>query len=75
MSDVRKTRNMSVFETVNPEQRLNTETYRAEQAKDPKQYYEPLPLAILTVGICLSVFLVSLDRTIVATVNGREASY
>ncbi len=32
------------------------------------EYPSPLALSFLTLGICLSVFLVSLDRTIVATV-------
>ena len=44
--------------------------HRVEQEEDPNDYLSPLPLAILTLGICLSVFLVSLDRTIVATVSG-----
>ncbi len=40
-----------------------------EAAEDPHEYPGPLPLSLLTIGICLSVFLVSLDRTIVATVR------
>ena len=44
--------------------------HRVEQEEDPNDYLSPLPLALLTLGICLSVFLVSLDRTIVATVSG-----
>ena len=43
--------------------------HRVESAEDPHEYPGPLPLSLLTVGICLSVFLVSLDRTIVATVD------
>ena len=39
-------------------------------AADGSQYPGPLALTFLTIGICLSVFLVSLDRTIVATVWG-----
>ena len=35
---------------------------------DSGEYPGPLALSLLTIGICLSVFLVSLDRTIVATV-------
>lgn len=42
---------------------------RVEAAEDPYEYPGPLALFFLTVGICLSVFLVSLDRTIVATVS------
>ena len=37
-------------------------------AADGSHYPSPLSLSLLTTGICLSVFLVSLDRTIVATV-------
>lgn len=43
--------------------------HRVEAAEDPYEYPGPLALSLLTVGICLSVFLVSLDRTIVATVR------
>lgn len=43
--------------------------HRVETAGDPHEYPGPLALSLLTVGICLSVFLVSLDRTIVATVR------
>lgn len=42
---------------------------RVEAAEDPHEYPGPLALTLLTIGICLSVFLVSLDRTIVATVR------
>lgn len=43
--------------------------HRVEAAQDPHEYPGPLALSLLTIGICLSVFLVSLDRTIVATVS------
>ena len=43
--------------------------HRVEAAEDPHDYPGPLALSLLTIGICLSVFLVSLDRTIVATVS------
>ena len=43
-----------------------------DTTQDSHEYPGPLALSLLTVGICLSVFLVSLDRTIVATVR---ASY
>ena len=42
---------------------------RLELAEDAHEYPGPLALSLLTIGICLSVFLVSLDRTIVATVS------
>ena len=42
---------------------------RLEDATDTHEYPGPLALSLLTIGICLSVFLVSLDRTIVATVS------
>lgn len=44
-------------------------SHNLEVTEDPHQYPGPLALSILTVGICLSVFLVSLDRTIIATVR------
>lgn len=44
-------------------------SHNVETTEDPHQYPGPLALSILTVGICLSVFLVSLDRTIIATVR------
>ena len=43
--------------------------HRVEAAEDPHEYPGHLALSLLTGGICLSVFLVSLDRTIVATVR------
>ena len=46
--------------------------HRVDATQDSHKYPGPLALSLLTVGICLSVFLVSLDRTIVATVR---ASY
>lgn len=39
-------------------------------AEDDIIYPGPLPLAILLISICLVVFLVSLDRTIITTVCG-----
>lgn len=33
------------------------------------EYLGPLPLAFLLVGVCLAVFLISLDRTIITTVS------
>lgn len=44
-------------------------SHNPEVTQDPHQYPGPLALSILTVGICLSVFLISLDRTIIATVR------
>ena len=61
------------FEEIKPAGRRKTRKrrpHRVEQEEDPNDYLSPLPLALLTLGICLSVFLVSLDRTIVATVSG-----
>ena len=48
--------------------------HRVEQADVPNEHLSPIPLALLTLGICLSVFLVSLDRTIVATVGRLRQS-
>jgi len=38
-------------------------------------YPGPLSLSLLTIGICLSVFLVSLDRTIIAQVSELIKDY
>lgn len=62
----------SVFEEINPAGKSKgrkRRQHRVEAAEDPLEYPGPLALTILTIGICLSVFLVSLDRTIVATVS------
>ena len=40
-----------------------------EQEDDENIYPGPLPLTILIIGLCLSVFLISLDRTIITTVR------
>ena len=48
--------------------------HRLEVIEDPHEYPGPLALSLLTIGICLSVFLVSLDRTIVATVRASPVS-
>ena len=69
-SDVQELRDVNPFEPIKSEKRRKRKLHRVERAEDPHEYPGPLALAILTVGICLSVFLVSLDRTIVATVNG-----
>ena len=47
---------------------------RLEVTEDAHEYPGPLALSLLTIGICLSVFLVSLDRTIVATVSALYKS-
>lgn len=39
-----------------------------EEKGDVNVYPGPLPLTILIIGLCLSVFLISLDRTIITTV-------
>ena len=54
--------------SAHPRKAWNKRTRRIEAARDPHEYPGPLALSLLTAGICLSVFLVSLDRTIVATV-------
>ena len=46
---------------------------RVERAEDPHDYPGPFALTLLSIGLCLSVFLVSLDRTIVATVRKLRA--
>ena len=60
------------FEEIKPagrRKKRKRRPHRVEQEEDPNDYLSPIPLALLTLGICLSVFLVSLDRTIVATVS------
>lgn len=43
--------------------------FAVEEAEEEEvKYPAPLPLFILILGICLSVFLISLDRTIITTV-------
>ena len=42
---------------------------KVEEEKDENVYPGPLPLAFLIIGLCLSVFLISLDRTIITTVS------
>ncbi|KAL9636714.1 MAG: hypothetical protein Q9164_002653 [Protoblastenia rupestris] len=61
----------SAFEPIKSEKRRKRKPHRVERAEDPHEYPGPLALAILTFGLCLSVFLVSLDRTIVATAIPR----
>lgn len=41
----------------------------AADADDPNQYPKPLALLVLMLGICIAVFLLALDRTIVTTVS------
>ena len=65
------------FERVRSAQRRAQRKQRPqnlEVAEDAHDYPGPLALSLLTVGICLSVFLVSLDRTIVATVSAPYKS-
>ena len=58
-----------MLEAIRPAHERKKPPHRVEAAEDPYEYPGPLALSLLTVGICLSVFLVSLDRTIVATVR------
>ena len=61
-----------VFEEIKPAKNRKSRKrrpHRVEAVEDPHEYPGPLALTLLTIGICLSVFLVSLDRTIVATVS------
>ncbi|EXJ86294.1 hypothetical protein A1O1_06664 [Capronia coronata CBS 617.96] len=48
-------------------------------ADDPSQYPKPLALASIVLGICLSVFIISLDRNIITTaipdITARFHSY
>ena len=46
----------------------------AEETNNEEKYPGPLALFLLTVGLCLSVFLVSLDRTIIAQVSELYSS-
>ncbi|CAD6592198.1 MAG: hypothetical protein ASARMPREDX12_006631 [Alectoria sarmentosa] len=60
-----------MLEAIRPAHERKKPPHRVEAAEDPYEYPGPLALSLLTVGICLSVFLVSLDRTIVATAIPR----
>ena len=68
-TEIQHATNTSAFEPIKSEKRRKRKPHRVERAEDPHEYPGPLALAILTFGLCLSVFLVSLDRTIVATVS------
>lgn len=69
---------LSALPTLKRIRRTHTRTereqrpHRLEVIEGPHEYPGPLALSLLTVGICLSVFLVSLDRTIVATVRASS---
>ena len=61
-----------IYEEIKPARKRQVgkrRPHRVEAAEDPQEYPGPLALTALIIGICLSVFLVSLDRTIVATVS------
>jgi len=51
-----------------PDLEENRPDETVSKAAEDGKYPGSLALALLIIGICLSVFLVSLDRTIVATV-------
>jgi hypothetical protein len=55
-------------EATDPADRLETTVDDTPEETEENVYPEPLPLAILIIGLCLSVFLISLDRTIITTV-------
>ena len=59
----------TALEPIRPARARRQKVHRVERAEDPQEYPGPIALSILTFGICASVFLVSLDRTIVATVR------
>lgn len=59
----------SAIEPIRSARARRPKVHRVERAEDPQEYPGPIALSILTFGICASVFLVSLDRTIVATVR------
>ena len=69
ITDIQQTRSQNAFEPIRSEKMRKRKPHRVERAEDPHEYPGPLALSLLTIGICLSVFLVSLDRTIVATVR------
>jgi hypothetical protein len=52
---------------------LQEKTGLAEGDEDENNYPGPLALSILIIGIALSVFLISLDRTIITTVSHSTA--
>ena len=72
-TELQQATNPSAFEPIRSEKKRKKKPHRVERAEDPQEYPGPLTLFILTFGICLSVFLVSLDRTIVATVSHLRA--
>jgi hypothetical protein len=42
---------------------------------DPTEYPGPLSLALIVTGICLSVFIISLDRVIITTVRAHTLDF
>ena len=69
--EIQETRPVKSFEPIKTK-RQRRKPHRVECAEDPYDYPGPIRLTLLTIGICLSVFLVSLDRTIVATVRWKS---
>lgn len=70
----RTTRNIDEVLELESERDANKEREHSQdssitiQEADDAEYPGPVPLAILLISICLVVFLVSLDRTIITTV-------
>ena len=46
----------------------------AGKADDDEEYPAPLPLTLIIIGVCLSVFVISLDRNIITTVSHPQTS-
>ncbi len=63
-----KIEGLTMKRMVTPDLEENRPDQVVSQSAESGEYPGPLALSLLTIGICLSVFLVSLDRTIVATV-------
>lgn len=72
ITELQQATSRSAFEPIRSEKKRKRRPHRVERAEDPHEYPAPLALSLLTIGICLSVFLVSLDRTIVATVGNLD---
>jgi hypothetical protein len=56
------------------EKRSDGSLGQEEREEEEKVYPRPLATTLIIIGLCLSVFLISLDRTIITTVRAQAPS-
>jgi hypothetical protein len=56
------------------EKRSDGSLGQEEREEEEKVYPRPLASTLIIIGLCLSVFLISLDRTIITTVRAQAPS-